>query len=93
MKENYGIWAGGLSKHTTSAVTKPFPLLSPNAVAFHPVSLANGLSDTISAIAVAGPTAPTTKLPLNAVSPRSQTAIELAKLLVKTLLLVRPTLV
>ena len=32
----------GLSKHSTSGVTKPFPLLIPNTVIFHPVTLANG---------------------------------------------------
>jgi predicted solute-binding protein len=67
-------------------VTKPFPLTGKNAVEFHPVSLANTSLDLITGIAVAGPTAPTLKLPPNAVSPASQTATALAKLLVKTLL-------
>ena len=82
-----------MSKHSTSAVTKPFPLVIPNTVTFHPVSLANGLLDI--SIGIAGskpgwavPTWPTLKLPPNAVSPGSQLAIELAKSLVKTLLLV-----
>ena len=63
-----------------------------STVAFHPVSLANGLLDTISGIGWPGPTPPSIKRPPNAVSHGSR-AIELAKLRVKTLLLVIPTLV
>ena len=37
------MWAGGLSKHSTSAVMVPVPLNFVCPVAFHPVSLANGL--------------------------------------------------
>jgi hypothetical protein len=87
-----------LSKHSTSAVTKPFPLFIPNTVIFHPVSLANGSLDISKGIAGSNPGSgvpiwPTSKLPLIAVSPGSQRATELAKLRVKTLLLVGPTLV
>ena len=86
-----------MSKHSTSAVTKPFPLVNPNTVIFHPVSLANGSLDISRGIAgsvIGGtgvPIAPTSKLPLNAVSPGSQFATELAKSLVKTRSLVSPT--
>ena len=64
---------------------EPFPLFIPNTVIFHPVSLANGLLDISRGIAGSKPgsgvpTWPTLKLPLNAVSPRSQRATELAKI-------------
>ena len=65
---------GGLSKHSTSAVTKPFPLFIPNTVIFHPVKSANGSLDISKGIAGSKPGSgspiwPTSKLPLNAVSP------------------------
>jgi hypothetical protein len=87
-----------LSKHSTSAVTWPFPLFIPNTVIFHPVSLANGLLDISRGIAGSKPgcgvpTWPTLKLPLNAVSPGSQRATELPKLRVKMLVLFGPILV
>ena len=90
------MWAGGLSKHSTSAVTKPFPLFIPNTVIFHPVKSANGSLVISKGIAGAKPGSgspiwPTSKLPLNAVSPRSQRATELAKLLVKIFSLGSPT--
>lgn len=61
------------------------PLFIPNTVIFHPVSLANGLLEISRGIAGSEPgggvpTWPTLKLPLNAVSPGSQRATELAKL-------------
>ena len=90
------MWDGGLSKHSTSAVTLPFPLVNPNTVIFHPVKSANGSLDISRGIAgsVTGgwgfQFAPTSKLPLNAVSPTSQKATELAKSLVKTLSLGSP---
>ena len=82
------MWAGGLSKHSTSAVTKPFPLVIPNTVIFHPVKLANGSLDISKGIASVKPGSgspiwPTSKLPLNAVSPKSQTVTELPKSLSK----------
>ncbi|MGH9980905.1 MAG: hypothetical protein ACRD6U_05050 [Nitrososphaeraceae archaeon] len=85
-----------MSKHSTSAVTKPFPLFIPNTVIFHPVKSANGSLDISNGIAGSKPgwgvpIWPTSKLPLNAVSPRSQFATELAKLRVKTSSLVSPT--
>ena len=73
-----------MSKHSTSAVTKPFPLFIPNTVIFHPVKSANGLLDISKGIAGAKPGSgspiwPTSKVPLNAVSPGSQLATELPK--------------
>ena len=66
-----------MSKHTTSAVTEPYFLVPAfpvtNAVAFQPVSLANGSNTLISA----DPSI--SKLPLNAVSSGSHTAIEVMK--------------
>jgi hypothetical protein len=49
------MWAGGLSKHSTSAVTKPFPLFIPNTVIFHPVKSANGSLDISRGIAGSKP--------------------------------------
>ena len=66
-----------MSKHSTSAVTVPVPLNCVCAVAFHPVSLANGLLDFITAKVLV------TKLPPIAVSPKSQRATELPTSLVK----------
>ena len=49
------VWWSALSKHSTSAVTWPFPLFIPNTVIFHPVSLANGLLDISRGIAGSKP--------------------------------------
>ena len=70
-----GYLNGGLSKHVTSAVTEPgseSPCagISRCAVAFHPFSVAKGLSDLIRAVPLV------TKLPLCAVSPASHKAME-----------------
>jgi len=80
-----------LSKHTTSAVTEPvlppppaFPVTS--AVAFQPFSVATGSEVLISAVPLIS------KLPLNPVSPASQKASEVMKLLMVPVV-VLPTLV
>jgi len=82
---------GGLSKHITSAVTEPGSLgpipISRCAVAFHPFSLAKGLSDLI----IAEPLV--TKLPLSAVSSASHKAMEEIKLGEQVLVVVFPTTV
>ena len=82
---------GGLSKHITSAVTEPgesgpIPIRS-CAVAFHPFSVAKGLSDLI----IAEPLV--RKLPLSAVSPASHKAIEEIKNGEPVLIVVFPTTV